>query len=245
MTAPATAPRHLDITVAGRFAGPPGIGNGGYSSGRFAALVEGPAEVTLRRPVPLERPLLGTAGSDGSAIVADGDGPIAEVRRVDPLDRIEPPVRPGLDEARACARRSPYLSAEHPFPGCFVCGYEHRDGLHIHTGPVEGAAAFAAPLDPKPSLPSADGALATEIVWAALDCPSFPADRLDSGAPHLLGRLSAEIVAPVPSDEPSVVVGWELGRDGRKLHTASAVLSPHGDLLARAGALWIALRGQR
>jgi len=242
MIAPATAPRRIGITVAGRFVGPPGIGNGGYSSGRFAALVEGPAEVTLLRPVPLDRPLLGSAVRDGVALVGDDDGSIAEVRSVDPLDRIDPPVRPGLDEARASASRSPYLSAEHPFPGCFVCGYEHPDGLCVHAGPVAGAAAFAAPLDPGPSLPAEEGALATEIVWAALDCPSFPADRLGAGAPHLLGRLSAEIVAPVPSDEPSVVVGWELRRDGRKLHTASALLSPQGELLARAAALWIAPR---
>jgi hypothetical protein len=45
------------LLIPTRFSGPPGTGNGGYSCGRFAALVGGAAEVTLRRPVPLETPL--------------------------------------------------------------------------------------------------------------------------------------------------------------------------------------------
>jgi hypothetical protein len=76
------------------------------------------------------------------------------------------------------------------------------------------------------------------IVWAALDCPSFPPARILAGVPHVLGRLSVELIAPVPATEPAVVVGWELGNEGRKLHSASAVLSPEGELLARSeGAL--------
>ena len=45
------------ITIAKRFCGPPRSGNGGYVCGSLAAFVEGTAEVTLRRPPPLDRPL--------------------------------------------------------------------------------------------------------------------------------------------------------------------------------------------
>jgi hypothetical protein len=40
-----------------RFCGPPGMANGGFACGSIAALHGGAAEVTLRRPLPLERPL--------------------------------------------------------------------------------------------------------------------------------------------------------------------------------------------
>ncbi|MFA9400919.1 MAG: hypothetical protein ACERKT_07400, partial [Acidobacteriota bacterium] len=96
-------------------------------------------------------------------------------------------------------------------------------------------------LAPPASVPSTGGAIDPEIVWAALDCPSFTAHRLLTAGPHVLGRLSVELLAPVPSDRPSVVVGWETGSDGRKVHSASALLSPDGELLARSRALWIAL----
>jgi hypothetical protein len=42
------------LSIDRRFCGPPGSGNGGYTAGRLAALIGDPAEVTLRRPPPLE-----------------------------------------------------------------------------------------------------------------------------------------------------------------------------------------------
>jgi hypothetical protein len=184
MSALAVMPETL--LVGGRFAGPPGNGNGGYSCGRFARLVDGPAEVTLRGPVPLERRLDVRPGGDGTIEVADGEALVAVVCSIEPLGEIDPPVRPAPAEALEFAKRSPFLGPSHPFPGCFVCGPDHDDGLRQHPGPVEGA--------------------------------------------------------PVPAREPSVVVGWELGSEGRKLHSASALLSAEGEVLARARALWIALR---
>jgi hypothetical protein len=41
------------LVIAPRFRGPPGTGNGGYVCGRIAAHLDGPAEITLRRPPPL------------------------------------------------------------------------------------------------------------------------------------------------------------------------------------------------
>jgi hypothetical protein len=52
------------IVIDRRFRGPPESGNGGYTCGLVAGRVDGPAEVTLRLPPPLEEPLT----------VASGDG---------------------------------------------------------------------------------------------------------------------------------------------------------------------------
>ena len=45
------------LTVDRRFRGPPDSGNGGYVAGRLAAFIDGPAEIALRLPPPLGRPL--------------------------------------------------------------------------------------------------------------------------------------------------------------------------------------------
>ena len=47
----------MDIVVDGRFHGPPGMGNGGYSAGLLAEqFAAGPVEITLKRPIPLDTP---------------------------------------------------------------------------------------------------------------------------------------------------------------------------------------------
>jgi hypothetical protein len=45
------------VIVPSRFNGPPASGQGGYSSGVLAAHLAGPAAVSLRRPIPLDREL--------------------------------------------------------------------------------------------------------------------------------------------------------------------------------------------
>ena len=53
------------FTIPKRFCGPPDSGNGGYVCGLLAGYVEGDAEVTLRMPTPLERPLDVVRDKDG------------------------------------------------------------------------------------------------------------------------------------------------------------------------------------
>jgi hypothetical protein len=66
------------VVIVERFQGPPGSANGGYVCGLLAArMAPGPLRVTLRRPVPLERPLaLAAIGRDGLALV-QAEGPYA------------------------------------------------------------------------------------------------------------------------------------------------------------------------
>jgi hypothetical protein len=89
----------------------------------------------------------------------------------------------------------------------------------------------------------AGGTLASELAWAALDCPSYTPPLWSSDVPSLLASMRAELLEPVPAGEPLAVVGWTLGGEGRKHRSATAILAPDGRVLARAEALWIRMRG--
>jgi hypothetical protein len=54
--------------------------------------------------------------------------------------------------------------------------------------------------------------------------------------------MTAEVLRPFRTDEPCVVVGWSLGRDGRKLQAGTAVYSAEGQLIGRARQTWIAMQ---
>jgi hypothetical protein len=87
----------------------------------------------------------------------------------------------------------------------------------------------------------------SEVVWGALDCPSYVPSmwnggRMDTGAISLLGRLTAERLREIEVGEKLAVVGWPLGREGRKRHTATAIVNADGEIAARAMATWIELR---
>jgi hypothetical protein len=58
------------LVIMSRFCGPPDSGNGGYVCGLIAGYLDGPAEVTLRKPPPLETPLNLEPDGDGSVRVA-------------------------------------------------------------------------------------------------------------------------------------------------------------------------------
>ena len=228
------------VVIEARFHGPPGSGNGGYSCGTVARFIDGPAEVTLRTPPPLDTPLEVQRRED-EIMLLDGETLVATARPTQVDLEVPPPV--SLDAARHAAERYPWRE-EHPYPTCFVCGpqREEGDGLCIYPGPVEGAQLFAAPWVPGADLAGPDGAVRSEFVWAALDCPSgIVTDLFGDVGVMLLGRLSAELRAPVTAGAPHVVQAWTLERDGRKLHTASALHSADGELCAVARAVWIEL----
>ncbi len=236
----------MDVTIPTRFRGPPQSGNGGYVCGVLAGFVEaGSAEVTLRLPPPLERALEVEAAPEGTASLR-GDGDlVAEARPAGPLELLVPEPVP-LEEAFAARRSSP-LHHQHPFPGCFVCGPERDpgDGLGITPGPV-GEGLVAAPWEVDDSLPVAGGEVAPEIVWAALDCPGGISAILDPGfdGVWVLGRLTAEIEGRVRPGDTCLAIGWGIGREGRKYEAGSAIYSEEGEVLARAKATWIELKGQ-
>ncbi len=216
------------LTIDGRFNGPPASGNGGVSCGLLAPFVDAPAvQVTLRLPPPLDTPLQVTQ-APGSATLYDGDALVAEA--APGTLSVTPRAAVSLADATAAAGRFVGYGG-HPFPTCFVCGTARTDGLGLYAGPVsEGYVACV-------WTPS-DGTL--PMVWAALDCPGgWSADL--PGRPMVLGRMTTRIDALPVVGEPHVVHGWLLGGAGRKVHTASALHTADGTLLALAQATWITI----
>ncbi len=231
------------VTIERRFRGPPDSANGGYACGLVAGLIDAPvAEVKLRAPPPLESELE-LARLDTGAELRDGETSIATGSPLDAV-ALEVPAPVSVEDA-VRARDGSSMMDQHPFPGCFVCGPQRDagDGLRVVCGHVAGTDVVAAPWEPDASVATAEGAIADEIVWAVLDCPSGIAFLNDPEQPMcVLGQLTAELIEPVLPGETYVAIGWVLDRDGRKLHSASAILGPQGDVHALARALWIELK---
>jgi hypothetical protein len=236
------------LSIGRRFCGPPDSANGGYAAGLLAAFVDGPAEVTLRRPPPLETPMTVARDGDGSVIsLQDGDVVVAEA--VPATIELDPPAPVALADAREAAARAATIVHPdwHPFPTCFVCGPDRDpgDGLRIFAGPVAGRDVYAAPWTPAREHTGPDGRVRTEIVWAALDCPSSGPLYVDGrrpDAPYVLGRIAVRIDGRPEAGEPLVAISWALAREGRKLFAASALRDASGRILAIARATWISLR---
>ncbi|WFE26942.1 hypothetical protein O7623_27355 [Solwaraspora sp. WMMD791] len=236
------------MIVPARFNGPPDSANGGYAAGLVAQVVLGAdpstvvadraVRVTLRRPPPLETTLLVDADPATGAVRLTVDAPagavlVAEAEPVVGPDLSTGPVPPpvALADAEAASTAYPGFTA-HPFPGCYVCGPRHPDGLRIFpgpTGPGRTAAPFVVPAD-----------RTVPTVWAALDCPGGWA-VLTPGRPYLLGRMSATVAALPDPGARCVVVGELVATSGRKAEVRTALYDPAGHLLAVAQATWIAV----
>ena len=237
------------VVIDRRFNGPPDSANGGYAAGLLGQVLPGAVEVTLRAPPPLGTPLrVVVTEGDATLLPPEGDGIVAEAR-TSALDGVEPPVSPDVDAADRAAARHPGRGLRHTLSDCVVCGPERPDGFRLSTGPLDGAEDVgAAVFRPDASLATTDGVLPAEVLWAALDCPSFTPGMwrayLGAGALTLLGRLTVLLERPVAVTETLVAVGWDLTEPdgGRKHHTASALLTPSGEVVGRSRATWIRLR---
>jgi hypothetical protein len=226
------------VIIRSRFNGPLDSGNGGYCSGAFARYLDGPAEVSLRRPVPLDIELDVREQPDGSVRVMDGESLVAEGRAIPDVDvDVPPPVSP--EEARAATARY-RAPADGLFSRCFVCGRAREDAFGVFAGRVEGRDLVASPWTPPAWTADAAGPVLPEFVWAVLDCPTYFAAYMEGELPtSVLARLAARIDRPVPAGEEHVVIAWPIAVEGRKRHAGSAVLSADGETLAAARALLV------
>lgn len=217
------------VTIDRRYRGPLRSANGGYACGVLGSRIGPGAEVTLRLPPPLGRPL--TIRRDGERLLLeDGNLLVAEAVAGDP--GLEPPPSPQPAVAAAAAQG---VGAFGPpeFAECFVCGTrDDGSGLGIHPGPVPGGGGLVAT-----TWTAHD--VTPEIVWAAIDCPGAYAAGDPGRGEVVLGRMTARIDRLPEEGEPCVVVGWPLGEDGRKLFAGTAVYGRDGAPLAVARQVWI------
>jgi hypothetical protein len=215
----------VEFVIDPRFNGPPASANGGYTCGLLAAQVGEPAEITLRAPPPLGRPLR----FDGERLW-DGETLIAEARRVE-LE-LDVPDSVSFEEAEKASRSYPGFD-EHAYPTCFVCGPAREDGLRLFTGPARDGL-FAAPWTPHE--------VSRELAWASLDCPGAIGVGWDGRGDWLLGRMHGRVDELPQLGERCVVIAWPIGRDGRKGFAGTALFGTNGRLLGLARQTWIAAR---
>ncbi|MEJ7796834.1 MAG: hypothetical protein WKF50_14870 [Nocardioides sp.] len=246
------------LLVPARFRGPPSSGNGGWTAGAMAALLDRdrphdqswPAiTVQLRQPPPLDV-AMPVAEEDGWMVATHDDRPVARARLAE-----EDPA--GVDPTSVDAARDAEPTyaghTSHPFPTCFSCGVgrDEGDGLRIFPGRVadddEGRVRVAATWTPDPSLAEDWHAVRDDVshaslpvTWAALDCVGGWAGDLTERL-MVLGTMTARVDALPVIGEEHIVVGAAVGREGRKSFTAAALYDAGGRLVASATHTWVAV----
>jgi hypothetical protein len=225
------------LVIPGRFNGPMESGNGGYVSGATASFLGGVATVSLRRPVPLETQLA-VEVENSSARVLDGEDLVAEGERASDF-RLPVPEPVSVEEAREAGEHYRGLR-DGQFSRCFVCGLAREDGFEVFAGEVADRDVVASPWTPPAWTADEEGNVRPELVWAALDCPTYFATYIHHElATSFLAQMTARVDAPVPVAEEHVVMAWPIEVDGRKRHAGSAVVQSDGQVLALARALLI------
>lgn len=232
------------LTIPAFFNGPPTSGNGGYTCGRVAQLVDAEiAEVSLRSPPPLETPL--AVAREGDRVeVRDGDTLVAEGRPGELFVDVPDPVPASEVKAAQEAGREDWAQG-HPFPTCVVCGPARADGFGITPAALSGPdGLFGAAWTPDEASDDGGGSVRPELVWAALDCPtSAPVANFGAGPAMVLASLTARLGCQLRVGEPHTILSWALGEDGRKHWSAAALYDSDGILTCASRALWIELRG--
>ena len=233
-----------DVVINRRFCGPKNSGNGGYSAGVFAQEIDGPAEVTLMAPPPL----------DQTIAVRKSEGDAHEARHGDALVAI---IKPGAvsleapqwpDDTAIARAHDDFLSdtnGEHLLPFCFVCGTKRApdDGLRLFTGPAPESPVNADFWTPSAEFADETGHIQPEFLWAALDCPTAFSLRLWPRL-LLLGRLTADIRRRPRAGERLIAAAWPDRSDGRKHFASSVLLDGDREIVAAANALWVEIKDE-
>lgn len=247
------------LTIASRYCGPPDSANGGYVAGLLAKPLRAASgaahkgiQVRLLAPPPLEQALeLFETESDQGEIgmlLRCGETDVAVASLVPGLSAS--PAAPTIEQAELAMAR--FDGSDHPFPGCFVCGpgRDPSDALCIYPGGVDAGQSGDKPMVASTWQVHADycdenGLLKTEILCAALDCPSsFGILEISSNKemePMVLASFTFMLTGNLKAGEQVIAVGWAESRKGRKAFGGSAIYNSEGQCVAQAEALWISL----
>ncbi|MEU5976475.1 hypothetical protein [Streptomyces sp. NPDC047315] len=232
---------HHTIRVDRRHNGPPHSANGGYACGLVATRAsrhlnaDGDLAVQLHAPPPLGTGLRLTRAGRRFHLWHGGELVATATPRASVTDTVGS-VPPAVAEH---AMRDYAGHRHHPFPTCFVCGPDHRDGLRLTPGPVPGPEnRVACVWTPSAATCDGTGTVAEELVWAALDCPGGWALG-PMRDPLLLARMAARVRILPRVGETVVVVGRGVPGIGRLRSCATALFRRDGTELARATATWV------
>jgi len=226
------------LIIDERFNGPPHSGNGGYSCGIIGQYIDGPAEVMLRVPPPLNTVL--TVKEEEDLRLFDEETLVAIARpHVFTLDLPKP-----ISLNAAAGASEHYIGFnQHHFGTCFVCGpkREPADGLRIFAGDTGSPNIVAAPWTPSDDLFDDNDKLRPEYFWSAMDCPSYFALLDGNMIPMVLGKMACHIENDIKKGESVVVMAWKIKIEGRKHYSATVVYGEDGTVKSYSENLWIAL----
>lgn len=222
------------IRVASPYQGITGVAHGGYLAGLLAGNADEPVQVTLRRPPPLETPLVVKDG-----LLVDETGQIImETAPTAPADGVAPPP---LEEVRSRAPHPRF--ADHPYADCFMCGTRSADGFALRVSPPDRDGVVAGVWVPSGRLLNDGDTVGPEFVWAAVDCLSvwaFADHWTDlEWWPALTGRISVQQLVPLHRETEYVAAAKVKTREGRKITVDAALTDAHGRVCAKGQALWI------
>ena len=225
--------------------GPRRAANGGFAAGTIASRVDSDtATVVLRRPIRLGARLDVSDDAAGGVVVRDRGAVVAEARP-GALVAGPAPEPPTLAEARRARDAHPLIGVRHALSDCVVCGPTRTDGMHVTPGPVPGRPeTLAAPWVVGARYAHA-GVADFPAVWAAMDCPSYPAAAMAEMVMCVLGTMTAQVRRRPRVGEHLVVYSWTREQRGRRYETSVAVVDAAGLQVARADSTWIAVKRQR
>lgn len=125
-----------------------------------------------------------------------------------------------------------------PYEGCFACGRENPDGLHLEfeldreAGRVRCIARVPDRYRGAPRI--VHGGMAALLLDEAMSHVNRMFDELSPTA-----TLSLEFSRPVPIDRDLVLEAVRVERDGRKITNAATIRDADGTLLARGTGVFV------
>ncbi len=208
------------------------------AAGKGASHAEGTVKVELRRPALVEQELLVEIDPEERVTVFHGSDVIMEAT---PDAELSIEIPASDDVIEQIFARGPVTAARHQDrPHCFGCSVEREDGLGIATRPIGTTGIWGTTWTPDESLPSTDGFINDEILWAALDCPgSFAASDPSGRPPGVTGSPSLEAMTvqireKVRVGEQLAVMGWTLSHSDSTVDCGTAIVDRTGRVKAYA-----------